>query len=64
MVKKTIKNIFEQAVDRAALPERDNYTFRLDMTLYKQFKKICEDKRVTASNVIEEFIKEVVKEET
>lgn len=43
-------------------PDKSNCTFRLDIELMKAFKGQCEKEGVTPTSIIEEFLKEFIKQ--
>jgi hypothetical protein len=42
-------------------PDKANYTFRFNSELMKTFKEHCEKEGVTATSVLEEFLREFTK---
>ena len=54
------KEVFERAKERHKPVKRENHTFRLDEDLLKRFRKKCEEDRVTMTNVLEDFMRELL----
>ncbi|HLD99591.1 MAG TPA: ribbon-helix-helix domain-containing protein [Bdellovibrionota bacterium] len=55
------KEIFKRVVDKKTdIVDRTGHTFKLSKKLVKDFKRLCKDEGVSMSEVIEEFLSDLL----
>lgn len=62
MKKMSGKSIMKSVKDKEADNMRSNYTFRLNVKLMNEFKEHCRDNSVSMASVIEEILRQQIRE--